>query len=274
LRASRAIDAMTSASLTASPRSRPTPSAPNPGATGWKASMKPVQKRTGSASAGSHDSHAVVPGARAAAQLDSRTLFPVPAVPVTMVRRWPAPAVSRSCSADLMTNVTGNTCGRNFVDANRMPGVTPSCMTGPSPAPPIQILPIFRAWPLLTSGMSRSDRSRRDPTCHEHRPPSSGGRCRQNVETVWSSDGDAALGPPPPGNRSRQPPVGRETGFWFARTSRASRKGLKAAGQADGTGVILNEDDTDPAAGQAAIYMNTQANGDPARRDAGPISYV
>lgn len=51
-------------------------------------------------------------------------------------------------------------------------------------------------------------------------------------------------------------------------------KEAKAAGRADGPSVILNEDDTDPAARQAAIYMNTQAHGDPARRDAGPISYV
>jgi hypothetical protein len=62
----------------------------------------------------------------------------------------------------------------------------------------------------------------------------------------------------------------REKRVWFARTLQSLMKGAKA----DGPSVILNADDTDPASRQAAIYVNTQANGDPARRDAGPISDV
>ena len=121
--------------------------------------MKPVQKRRGSASAGSHDSHAVLPGARAAAQLDSRTLLPVPAVPVTMVSRRPAPAVSRSCKADLVTSVTGSACGRNFARANRMRGRISSCAARLSAVLPIQILPHLPARPLLT-GATRHDPAR------------------------------------------------------------------------------------------------------------------
>ena len=55
---------------------------------------------------------------------------------------------------------------------------------------------------------------------------------------------------------------------------RAQLQCLTKGAKADGPSVILNEDDTDPAARQAATYINTQANGDPARRDASPISYV
>jgi hypothetical protein len=59
-----------------------------------------------------------------------------------------------------------------------------------------------------------------------------------------------------------------------SRTLRSRTEGAKVAGQAGGPRVIPNEDDTDPAARQADLYMDIQANGDPARRDAGPISYV
>ena len=83
--------------------------------------MKPVQNRTASASAPSHDSQKVTPRGRVAAQLDSSTLLPVPADPTTTVRRWPAPAVSRSCSIDRVTSVAGSVGGRNFVSANRTP---------------------------------------------------------------------------------------------------------------------------------------------------------
>src|SRR5438046_1596775 len=106
--ASLAIDAVTSADMTPSIASRSAASAPNPGATIWVASMKPAQKRTGSASASSQDSQTVTPGGRAAAQLDSSTLLPEPADPTTIASRWPAPAVSRSCSADLVTSVAGS----------------------------------------------------------------------------------------------------------------------------------------------------------------------
>jgi hypothetical protein len=81
--------------------------------------MNPAQKRTGLASAPSHDSQDVTPGARVAAQLDSSTLLPAPADPTTTVSRWSAAAVSRSCSTDLVTSVAGSVVGRNFVSANR-----------------------------------------------------------------------------------------------------------------------------------------------------------
>jgi hypothetical protein len=57
-----------------------------------------------------------------------------------------------------------------------------------------------------------------------------------------------------PGNRPQQPPTARASGFWFALRSLA--KGAKVTGQADGLKIIRNEDDTDPAAGQAAVYVN------------------
>ena len=81
------------------------------------ASMKPDQNRTGSASALSQDSQEVTPGGLVAAQLDSSTLLPDPAEPTTTVRRLPAPAVSRSCSRDLVTSVLGSVVGRNLVSA-------------------------------------------------------------------------------------------------------------------------------------------------------------
>ena len=99
--------------------------------------MKPVQKRTGSASASSQDSQDVTPGGRVAAQLDSSTLLPAPAGPTTTVSRWPAPAVSRSCSTDLVTSVEGSVGGRNFASANRGPceeacsAIAPLAMTSP-----------------------------------------------------------------------------------------------------------------------------------------------
>src|SRR5947207_12577817 len=82
------------------------------------ASTKPAQNRPGSASALSQDNQDVTPGDRAAAQSASSTLLPAPADPTTVVSRWPAPAVSRSCSADLGTSVAGSGGGRNFVAAN------------------------------------------------------------------------------------------------------------------------------------------------------------
>jgi hypothetical protein len=45
--------------------------------------------------------------------------MPAPADPTTTVRRLAAPAVSRSCIADLVTSVPGNAVGRNFASANR-----------------------------------------------------------------------------------------------------------------------------------------------------------
>ena len=87
--------------------------------------MKPAQKRTGLASASSHDSQEVTPGDRAAAQLESSTLLPAPADPTTTVSRLPAPAISRSCSTDRVTSVAGTVGGRNFVTANRAPGEPP-----------------------------------------------------------------------------------------------------------------------------------------------------
>ena len=86
--------------------------------------MKPTQKRTGSASAFSHDSQEVRPGGLVAAQLDSSTLLPAPADPTTTVSRLPAPAVSRSCRSGLVTSVPGSVVGRNFASAKRAP---PQC---------------------------------------------------------------------------------------------------------------------------------------------------
>src|SRR5271166_3264402 len=102
--------------------SRSAASAPNSGATDCKASLNPLQKRTGFWSARSHDSQHVVPGGRAATQLDNSRLLPAPAEPTTTVRRLPAPAVSRSCSAGLATSVAGSAMGRNFAKAKRMLG--------------------------------------------------------------------------------------------------------------------------------------------------------
>jgi hypothetical protein len=65
----------------------------------------------------SQASQEVTPGGLVAAQLDSSTLLPDPAEPITTVRRRPAPEVSRSCSGDLVTSVLGSVVGRNFVCA-------------------------------------------------------------------------------------------------------------------------------------------------------------
>ena len=81
--------------------------------------MNPVQKRTGSASASSHDSQDVTPPSRVAAQLDKSTLLPAPADPTTTVRRWLAPASSRPSSVGLVSSVVGSVVGRNFASANR-----------------------------------------------------------------------------------------------------------------------------------------------------------
>src|SRR6516225_10984219 len=116
--ASLAMDAVTSAGM-AFIASNPAASAPNPGTSIWIASMNPAQNRTGSASALSQDSHDVTPGDLASAQVDSSTLLPAPADPATTVSRWPAPAVSRSINAGLVTRVVGSVVGRNFARANR-----------------------------------------------------------------------------------------------------------------------------------------------------------
>jgi hypothetical protein len=89
--ASFAIDAVTSADMAPSIASRSPASAPNPGSMARPASMNPVQKRTGLASASSQDSQDVTAPVRAAAQLDSSTLLPAPADPTTTVSRWAAP---------------------------------------------------------------------------------------------------------------------------------------------------------------------------------------
>jgi len=133
--ASLAIDAVTSADTAPSSVSRSAASAPNPGATIPRASTKPLQKRAGSASALPHDSQAVAPGGRAAAQLDRSTLLPAPADPTTTVSRLLAPAVSRSCSSDRVTSVAGRAGGRNFVSANRAPRKAPCSAVTPSATP-------------------------------------------------------------------------------------------------------------------------------------------
>ena len=81
--------------------------------------MNPAQNRTGSASAPSHDSHAVSPAGRPAAQSASTTLLPAPADPTTTVSRCPAPPDNRPASTPRDTSVDGNTAGRNFITANR-----------------------------------------------------------------------------------------------------------------------------------------------------------
>ena len=142
--ASLAIDAATSADITPSSASRSAASAPNPGATIRGASINPVQKRTGSASASSHDSQDVTPGGLAAAQLDSSTLLPAPADPTTTVRRLAAPAVSRSCSTDLVTSVEGSVVGRNFVSANRVARQPPRSAVALSATTPLPPVPLIR----------------------------------------------------------------------------------------------------------------------------------
>src|SRR5690348_2385232 len=81
--------------------------------------MNPVQKRTGSESASSHESQDVTPPCRVAAQLDKSTLLPAPADPTTTVRRWLAPASSCPSSVGLVSSVVGSVVGRNFAIANR-----------------------------------------------------------------------------------------------------------------------------------------------------------
>jgi hypothetical protein len=99
--------------------------------------MKPVQKRTGSASASSQDSQDVTPACRLAAQFDSSTLLPAPADPTTTVSRLPAPSSSRPNSAALVRSVVGNVVGRNLVSANRklraMPRRVVSCWSTTPP---------------------------------------------------------------------------------------------------------------------------------------------
>jgi len=126
------MDAMTSADMTPSIASRSAASAPNPGSMARGASMNAVQNRTGLASPRSHDSQAVVPAGRAAAQLDSSTLLPEPADPTTTVRRWLTPAVSRSCSAGRSISVVGSVVGRNLASAKRTPREAPSPAATPS----------------------------------------------------------------------------------------------------------------------------------------------
>jgi hypothetical protein len=87
-------------------------------ATTCRASTKPIQKRTGPASAPSHDNQEVTPGGLAAAQFDNSTLLPAPAPP-NDCQALASPAVSRLCSIDLVTSAAGSVVGRNFVSANR-----------------------------------------------------------------------------------------------------------------------------------------------------------
>src|SRR5215469_6946443 len=137
------MDAVTSADM-APKASNPEASAPNPGTPTWIASMNPAQNRTGSASALSQDSHDVTPGDLAFAQFDSNTLLPAPADPTTTVSRWPAPAISRSINADLVTKVAGSVVGRNFARANRRLHDAPrSAIALPSMAVPS---PFAGAW--------------------------------------------------------------------------------------------------------------------------------
>ena len=104
--------------------------------------MNPVQNRTGLASASSQDSQEVTWGARVAAQLESSTLLPAPADPTTTVSRWPAPAISRSCSPGLRTSVAGSGGRRNFPSANRAPrpAGTSCATTCPPTVPPAAML--------------------------------------------------------------------------------------------------------------------------------------
>ena len=81
--------------------------------------MNAAQKRTGSASASSHESQDVTPPSRVAAQFDNSTLLPAPADPTTTVRCWLAPASSRPSSVGLVSSVVGSVVGRNFASANR-----------------------------------------------------------------------------------------------------------------------------------------------------------
>ena len=139
--ASLAIEAVTSADMVLSIASRSAASAPNHGAIIRGASMNPAQNRTGLASARSQDSHEVMLGGRAAAQLESSTLLPAPADPTTTVSRCPAPAFSRSCSTGLATSVSGRVVGRNFASANRAPREAPCSAVAPSATPLPQSLP-------------------------------------------------------------------------------------------------------------------------------------
>jgi hypothetical protein len=96
--------------------------------------MNPAQNRTGSASAPSHDSHAVNPVGRPATQSAKTTLFPAPADPTTTVSRLPAPADNRPASTPRDTSVDGNPAGRNFITANRAVSVVlPPSTTGTLP---------------------------------------------------------------------------------------------------------------------------------------------
>ena len=109
--------------------------------------MNPAQKRTGSASASSHESQDVTPPSRAAAQLDNSTLLPAPADPTTTVRRLLAPASSRPSSADLVSSVAGSVVGRNFVSANRaLCGAPRSVVRGGTTAPAVPPRPTQKLW--------------------------------------------------------------------------------------------------------------------------------
>src|SRR2546430_14778644 len=98
--------------------------------------MNPAQKRTGSASASSHESQDVTPPSRVAAQLDNSTLLPAPADPTTTVRRWLAPASSRPSSAGLVSSVVGSLVGRHFPSAQRAAGGTRAVTARRAPPPP------------------------------------------------------------------------------------------------------------------------------------------
>jgi hypothetical protein len=151
---SLAIEAVTSADITPSIASNSPASAPNSGCAARGASMNPVQNRTGSASARSHDNQNVLPGGRAAAQSAISTLLPAPAEPTTTVSRWPAPAASRPCNTDRRTSVDGSPAGRNFINANRAPEGASRLLVARVTVP-TQYLPRRNYWPLSLDRLRR-----------------------------------------------------------------------------------------------------------------------
>jgi hypothetical protein len=110
--------------------------------------MNPVQKRTGSTSASSHESQDVTPPSRVAVQLDKSTLLPAPADPTTTVRRWLAPASSRPSSVGLVSSVVGSVVGRNFDSANRALCGTRSVTARRAPASPTVPIPGTQGQPI------------------------------------------------------------------------------------------------------------------------------
>ena len=104
-----------SADITPSIASSSAALAPNPGAIARGASMNPVQNRTGSALASSHESQDVAPPS--AQPPSSTTARSCRTSRSTTVRRLLA--AQPPSSAGLVSNVVGRVVGRNFVSANR-----------------------------------------------------------------------------------------------------------------------------------------------------------